>query len=234
MTDPDQNNVLKFTPRVSDKPEVKRIKPPPMFNIPPATKYLTGVMIGLYFLLWISGLFVSDLGQFITALGGFISGSWTGAAPFWWWTPITPLTSILLHGSWMHIGMNALMLVAIGSGVEKWLGPKRFLMIFFFSSWIALLTHFAFSPYSTSPIVGASGGISGLFAAILFGMRANQTGGTLNSNMMPVIIIWIVISVIMGLMGSPDGSNIAWVAHIGGFLGGLGITHIILKKNLGA
>ncbi len=231
MTDPDQKNILKFTPRVSDTPETKRIKPPPMFNIPSATKYLTGGMIGLYALLWISGLFVTDLGRFITGLGGFISGSWTGVAPFWWWTPFTPITSIFLHGSWMHIGMNALMLIAIGSGVEKWLGTKRFLIIFFCASWIALLTHFAFSPHSTSPIVGASGSISGLFGAILLGMRTDNSNNPLGGNILPIIIIWIVISVLMGIMGSPDGSNVAWVAHIGGFLGGIGIAHLMLQKS---
>lgn len=144
---------------------------------------------------------------------------------------MTPITSIFLHGSWMHVGVNALMLVAIGSGVEKWLGIKKFFFIYLGSSFIALLTHFAIEPYSAMPLVGASGGISGLFGSILIGMRSDITNnGALNKNMMPVILIWVGISVLMGIMGSPDGGSIAWIAHIGGFLGGIGLTALLLKK----
>lgn len=228
--DPD-DNVVRFTPRKDSTPPRKPQRPyPPMFNIPPVTKYLTGFILLLYAVLWaISLTIVPDIMQYMALFGGFVSGSWTGAVPFWWWSALTPVTSIFLHGSWMHVGVNVLMLVAIGSGAEKWLGARRYLILFVLSCWIALLTHLAFSPFSTMPIVGASGGISGLFGAVLLGMR-NGTSG-MNSNMMPIIIAWIAISVFMGLMGAPDGSSIAWVAHIGGFLGGIGIASVMIKKS---
>ncbi|MBE2191793.1 MAG: rhomboid family intramembrane serine protease [Alphaproteobacteria bacterium] len=237
MTDQEPDNIIKFAPRISDKPPTSKWKPnhPPMFNIPPATKYLAGSMVAIYFLIWISGLFLLDgIENLVAYIGGFTSGSWTGAAPFFWWTPITPITSILLHGSWMHIGMNSMMLIAIGSGVEKWLGVKRYLALFVLSSFIALLTHMAFSPYSTMPVIGASGGVSGLFGAILLGMRSNENNvsSPLGSNMLPVIIAWVAISVLVGIIGSPDGSSVAWVAHIGGFIGGIGVASLMMKKKL--
>lgn len=220
MTAPDSHNILKFPQKRQEKQPV-----PPMLNIPPATKYLSGFVLGLYALIWLSGFVLkSDPMPVIAVIGGFTSGSWTGAAPFWWWTPLTPLSSILLHGSWMHAGVNTLMLVAVGSSIEKTLGAKYFLMIFFLSSWIALVTHLAFSPFSVMPVVGASGGISGLFGAILWVMRDR------NSNFKATILIWIGISALFGLMGAPDGSPIAWIAHIGGFVGGIGLAMLITKR----
>ncbi|HNQ91839.1 MAG TPA: rhomboid family intramembrane serine protease [Alphaproteobacteria bacterium] len=232
-SEPEDNsdNVIRFTPRTNNVPSnMPPRKAPPMFNIPPITKYLTGFILGLHLVIWALSLaLIPDIMQYVALFGGFISGSWTGSTPFMPWTPVTPITSIFIHGSWMHVGVNALMLVAIGSGAEKWLGPKRYMILFILSCWIALLTHLAFSPFSTMPIVGASGGISGLFGAVLLAMRTGTSG--MNSNMMPIIIAWIAISVFMGVLGAPDGSSIAWVAHIGGFLGGIGIASVMMKRS---
>lgn len=230
-----EDNVVQFAPRPKKaEPSIHRVpQHPPMLNIPQTTKMLAGLFLGVHFFLFA----ISTLGLYPNAMqmadyfGGFIPGSWTGVVPFFWWTPLTPLTSMILHGSWMHIGVNLLMMVAIGSGVEKWLGRKRYLILFFLSGLIALITHLAVSPFSDMPVVGASGAISGLFGAILLGMRSGDAPATpLGPNMMPVILVYIGISVLMGLMGAPDGSNVAWVAHIGGFLGGIGITHMMLKR----
>lgn len=225
----DRDNVLHFKPRPPAPPENRKgPKPPPMLNIPPATKYLAGILLGIYAVITLAGLICGAVPSIATIAGGFIPASWSGAAPFMIWTPITPLTSILLHGSWMHVGINTLMLVAMGSGIEKWMGVKRYLLLFFGSGLIALLTHFAFEPFSDTPIVGASGGISGIFAAILMGMKGRDGN---YSGILPMALAWIGISVLFGLMGSPDGSSVAWIAHIGGFIGGLGMTKLMIDRD---
>lgn len=215
------DNIIAFTPR--PKSAGKDASPPPMLNIPAATKYLAGLMILSY--LGTTALEFAGYNDLQTAIifgGGFTPASWTGAAPFHWYTIFTPLTATFLHGSLMHLGVNLMMLVAIGSGVEKWAGKKPFLMIFLLSSIIAMATHLAIYPYGTDPVIGASGGVSGLFGAILF---LNNQG---RSSFLPVALLWIAISVAMGMAGAPDGSPVAWVAHIGGFLGGIGIAQIML------
>jgi len=238
---PDQkDNVINFVPSEKIKCEKKKRKSkkpmqpqhPPMLNIPETTKRLAGIILGIHLLLFLANLTIApQTSQIANSLGGFISGSWTGTAPWFWWTPLTPITSMFLHGSWMHVGVNLLMMVAIGSGVEKWLGSKRYLLIFMGSGIVALLTHLAFDTFSDVPVVGASGAISGLFGAIILGMRSGNTlAAPLGSSMMPVILLYIGISILMGIMGSPDGSNVAWIAHIGGFLGGIAITHQLLKS----
>lgn len=228
-TNGNDDNVVQFKLRpVTPQPRPNGPKHPPMFNIPPATKYLAGTLIAIYAIITLAGLVWETIPQIAFIGGGFIPASWSGEAPFLLWTPITPLTSILLHGSWMHVGINTVMLVAMGSGAEKWLGMKRYLILFFGSGLIALLTHFAFEPFSTTPIVGASGGISGVFAAILMGMKGRDGG---YSGIMPMALAWIGISVLFGLMGSPDGSSVAWIAHIGGFIGGLGITKLMMDRD---
>jgi len=224
----EDNNVVPFAPRKTPPPPERNV--PPMFNIPPTTKYLAGIMLGVHTLFWgLEVTLIPNITEYKAIFGGFISSSWTGETPFWWWTPVTPLTSIFLHGGWMHLGVNLVMLVAIGSGAEKWLGRKRYLALFFLSSLIALLTHLAFSPFSTLPVVGASGGISGLFGAILLAMHSGTS--TISRSMIPVILIWIGISALSGFMGAPDGSGVAWTAHIGGFLGGIGIASAMLRKS---
>jgi membrane associated rhomboid family serine protease len=125
--------------------------------------------------------------------------------------------------------MNTVMLIAFGSGVEKWIGPKKFLTVFIGSALLGCALHFAVNFYSPYPVIGASGGISGLFAVAL--LMLNRVNGTTFGNkkygMLPVIALWVAISLLFGLLGSPDGAAISWESHIGGFLGGFLIAKIM-------
>ena len=90
--------------------------------------------------------------------------------------------------------------------------------------------HFALNPFSVYPVVGASGGLSGFFAAALVMINRGRTGASIGSGrygMWPFILLWIGISVLFGMMGSPDGGAIAWAAHVGGFLGGFAVLKLM-------
>ncbi|MDB5368251.1 MAG: Rhomboid family protein [Rhodospirillales bacterium] len=133
----------------------------------------------------------------------------------WLWRPFTYMA---LHGGWLHLLVNLAMLAALGSGVERAVGAKRFLAIFFACGVAGAAAHVAAYPDSTDAIVGASGGISGLFAAIVLAIR--QRSG---QRLLPLAAIWIAVMVVTGALGiGGDGEqNIAWVAHVGGFVAGL-------------
>lgn len=193
----------------------------PMFNMPPATKYMLGLFIGLHVIL----TFLPDLQNWMILNFGFIPGRFTGQAPFTIYTLFTPITYMLLHGSWVHLGMNVLMLAAFGSGVERWLGAKRMIIFFILCGLCGIAVHFIIYMNELSPVVGASGGLSGMFAAALVMLNRERAGHGFKSNILPIALLWVGISVIFGVLGSPDGSSIAWLAHIGGFLGGF----LILK-----
>lgn len=226
----DNNNIIAFQPRPKKEEPPKAARPPPMFNIPPVTKILTGLILGVHLVIFALSNTIEPQALDIAAyFGGFIPASWSGAQPFHWWTPLSLIAFTFLHGGWMHLGFNVVILVAMGSGLEKAIGIKRYLMIYVGTTLFAAFAHLALYPSSTMPIIGASGGISGIFGAMIVIM--NQARSSVDkSTLMPVIIAYIGITVLVGLMGGPDGSSVAWVAHIGGFLAGVGFMMTLLKN----
>lgn len=195
----------------------------PLVRLPPATLAMTCVFLIVHFVL---GVFLPENDQFRLVYDlGFVPGRYTGIEPLGWQGLVSPLTYALLHGSWLHVGMNALMMIAFGSGVERWMGSARMIAFFVLCSLTAALVQFAVDPSSTNPVIGASGGISGLFAAALVMLR---DGGSLpvgRRGILPLILLWIGITVVFGMLGAPGDQPVAWPAHLGGFLGGF----LILK-----
>jgi len=131
------------------------------------------------------------------------------------------------ENSWLHIAMNGVMLLAFGSGLEKWIGTKKMIQIFFICGIFGVVAHFIFNLNSLDPVIGASGGLSGMFAAALIMLHRQNQGLGGKYGMMPIIVLWLGISILFGIMGSPDGNSIAWIAHIGGFLGGFAAVKIL-------
>lgn len=195
----------------------------PLINLPPATKILLGLLIAVHVLVHLA--LPPQILEWVFLHLAFIPGRFTGAAPFELLALVTPLTHMALHGSWLHIGMNSVMLMAFGSGVERWMGAKRMVLFFLLCGLFGIAAHFILTPFSPYPVVGASGGLSGLFAAALVMINKSRSNIGGRFGIMPFVLLWIGISVLFGMMGSPDGSSIAWAAHVGGFLGGF----VILK-----
>ena len=218
-------NIIQFRP-LPDKNNQKNSGPshPPMINLPLFTKFMLGAIIGIHVIVSAISYLSPDLFDQIYFHGAFTPASWSGTFPFMWWTPLTVVSFSFLHGGWLHLAVNSVMLMAFGSGVEKWLGAKRMLIIFSVSSVIALLFQFASAPHSMAGVVGISGGISGFFGALLLMMQQQRALGNTRNSIMPFVIAWVAVSILFGYMGAPDGSPIAWLAHIGGFVGGLAVT----------
>ena len=219
-----QDNVIRFQKKPDLKPQH-----PPLINLPFATKILLALIVSAFVILWGLGYLVPNLNTDMIYIDfGFVSAKWSGDIEF---RPIDILSLItvnFLHAGWFHLGINAVTLAAFAAGMEKRMGAKNMLIVFFLSSALACLTHLAVSPHSQEPLIGASGGISGLFGAVLVMLKHdNQLQG---QRILPMVILWIVISVGFGMMGGPNDEQIAWVAHIGGFIAGLGISWLMLNK----
>lgn len=154
---------------------------------------------------------------------GYIPAIWTGQSPygFDFNALISPVTYIFLHGGFMHIVMNAAMLMAFGAGIEQWMGSKRFLQFFFLCGLFAVAVETLIHPFSNTPVIGASGAESGLFAAILVLLQQQGRLPTGKYGIWPFAAFWIGLSVLFGLVGGTlAGGQIAWAAHLGGFIGG--------------
>ncbi|HEU4987950.1 MAG TPA: rhomboid family intramembrane serine protease [Rhizobiaceae bacterium] len=150
---------------------------------------------------------------------------------------ISPLTYSFLHGNFLHLGINMIWLAAFGSPLANRIGTARFLLFWCLTVLTAALLHYLLHPLDITPVVGASGAISGMMgAAARFAFRIDRRepkpafGGPLLSmaevvrsrNAMVFLAVWMLINLATGLGfgGSESIGEIAWEAHIGGFLGG--------------
>ena len=140
-------------------------------------------------------------------------------------------TYLFLHGSYAHVGLNCLWLLAFGPPVARRLGTFRFLAFYFFCGVAAAAAQLASDWGSSVPVTGASGAIAGLMGGairILYTERHRVFGAPLVSVFSrPVMFftaIWLAINVVAGVSGlglSEEGDLIAWVAHMGGYFAGL-------------
>jgi len=144
---------------------------------------------------------------------------------------LTIVSSMFLHGGLMHLAGNMLFLGVFGDNVECRVGKVRYLVLYLASGAIGALTHVAACLFSGTglgtPLVGASGAISGILGAYLVLFPGNRVT-VLLFNFFPtalsawmVIGFWFVMQVGGGLVGW-SSSGVAYLVHIGGFAVGWG------------
>jgi membrane associated rhomboid family serine protease len=146
----------------------------------------------------------------------------------------TLITSLFLHGGWLHLGGNMLYLWIFGDNVEDKLGHFRFFVFYNLCGIAASALHIYLEPASTVPTIGASGAISGILGAyILLFPRARVLTLVpififIQITELPAYIIlgfWFVLqflNVILSLGYANTGlGGVAWWAHIGGFITGM-------------
>lgn len=186
----------------------------PILNLPPMVAALLLVNISIHL---VRLLLPADLDVAIVLTFGFVPIRYSGLVPFDWPVLVAPVTYQFLHSGAVHIIANMAMLMAFGAGVERRIGPRRFLAFTLLCGVLAIVAHFAIFWDSTAPVIGASGAISGLFGGVLRFMP--RLGGW--RRLAPLVSLWIGVSVLFGISGLPGAEEIAWVAHIGGFAVGL-------------
>lgn len=191
----------------------------PILNIPPVTKILALIIIAVFLAIKAMPVDMADNVMYLLAM---VPGRYTGELPFGWPAVISPVSHMFLHGGWLHLAVNIGMLTAFGAALEKALGGRRFLVVYFATGLIGALLHFAFYSHSLQPMIGASGAISGLFGAIVMWMYDSGQIGRGYKKLMPLILVWVGTSLFFGLFGMPgeDGA-IAWIVHVAGFVSGL-------------
>src|SRR5262245_13629318 len=142
----------------------------------------------------------------------------------------TLLTSMFLHGSWLHLIGNMWYLWIFGDNVEDRMGHGRFLGFYLAAGIVAAVFHSAMIPGSPVPTVGASGAIAGVLGAYAMAFpRARVLTlvpifffiQIIPIPAMIVLGIWFLIQFVAGTMtfGTPGG-GVAWWAHIAGFVFG--------------
>ena len=140
--------------------------------------------------------------------------------------PVTLVTSMFLHGSWLHLIGNMLFLWVFADNVEDAMGHGRFVVFYLLCGAAGGLAHALSVPGSTVPTIGASGAVAGVLGAyfllhptvsiwvLLFGIIPIR---------LPTVIVlgsWIGLEVLNAVTVESEGAGIAWWAHVGGFLAG--------------
>ena len=152
---------------------------------------------------------------------------------------VTIFTSMFMHGGLFHIGGNMLYLWIFGNNVEDTLGHTRYLIFYLLSGIAAALAQTVVGPSSLVPMVGASGAISGVLGAylVLFPGAHVTTlivlGFFFRLVQIPAMVVlgfWIVLQVLNGLGSFGASGGVAFFAHIGGFVAGMGLLFVLRPR----
>lgn len=145
----------------------------------------------------------------------------------------TLITSMFLHGGWMHIIGNMLFLWIFGDNMEDEMGHLPFLVFYLASGIGAGLAHWLAAPFSTVPTVGASGAIAGVMGGYLLLFPKARV------DILLIIIVffkifpipawvmlglWFALQLFNGVGADPMTGGVAYWAHAGGFVIGIVLT----------
>ncbi len=153
---------------------------------------------------------------------------------------VTLLTSMFMHGGWLHLIGNMWYLWIFGDNVEDRLGHAGFLVFYLAAGVASAVLHVAVHPWSSVPTVGASGAIAGVLGAyaVLFPRTRIVTLVPIffffQVIALPALLVlgmWFVLQFFSGALslGMPGG-GVAWWAHIGGFLFGALIMRLLAGR----
>jgi membrane associated rhomboid family serine protease len=152
------------------------------------------------------------------------------------------LSSMFLHGSWMHLLGNMWFLWLFGNNIEDSMTRPRYLVFYLLSGLAAALAQVAANPASEVPMVGASGAISGVMGAylVLFPRVRVYTmvplGFFLHSMALPawvMLIYWTFLQLVGGFtsIATEESGGVAFWAHLGGFIAGVVLIKVFERRD---
>ena len=205
----------------------------PIFNAPPATVWLCSILIAMFVAFnvlpyagqeWVFRTFAFKpllfLSQFADSGPGILPGRM-----------MTLVSYAFLHADFMHILVNVGLLLAFGSLIERLLGATKFLIIFFTAAAGGALAMTWAVGASPIEMIGASGAVYGLIgAATRFLFAADLSTGRRGAlGFIAVLMGLNVLMALVGWGGLVHGVEIAWEAHVGGFVFGLALGPILVR-----
>jgi membrane associated rhomboid family serine protease len=149
---------------------------------------------------------------------------------------LTILTSMFMHGSFMHILGNMWFLYIFGDNVEDRYGHVGYAAMYLISGVVASVLHFATDPSSVIPTVGASGAIAGVMGAYFLLYRHARVMTLIPLGIFTQLIavpapfflgLWFVMQLVSAAATPAGGGGVAFMAHVGGFVAGVAGTWAI-------
>jgi membrane associated rhomboid family serine protease len=153
----------------------------------------------------------------------------------------TLITSMFLHGGFLHIAGNMLYLWIFGNNIEDAMGRLRFTVFYALCGLFAAFAHAYANRYSTVPMIGASGAISGVLGAyLLLYPRARVVtlvffGFYVRTVQIPAMIVlgfWFALQFLNAMLDSGSRGGVAWYAHVAGFVAGMLLVGVFKRKDV--
>lgn len=233
----------------------------PTLHTPFMTYAILGAIVGTWILVQGGGIDPARLAATVCDYG-MVPGELTHLAPLDSGVPIgpnmacivdnhainilTPITSMFLHGGWMHLLGNCLFFWVFGNNVEDSMGHVRFLVFYLLCGLAAAGAHVLLDPGSPVPTVGASGAISGVMGAYLLLYPHVRVKMLIPIVIYPLIVhmrAWIVLlwwfgvqvlsglPQLMSLRREVSGGVAVW-AHVGGFVAGVVLIKLFENRDM--
>jgi len=222
-------------PDTAQPPDLREPRREPIFNLPAIVVAIIALCVVIFLVefYWLT----DDQDYAFLVRAAFIPERYSGQYPIDIYAFTSTVTYSLLHGGWPHLIINMVSLAAFGSPLANRLGAVRFILFWIVASIAAAGLQYVMNIGEGSYLVGASGAISGMMgAAARFGFQIDRSTGRpgFAGPILPVrtvfgsrtvvsfLAIWMAVNLVTGLGSGIPGmdSQIAWEAHIGGFLVG--------------
>jgi membrane associated rhomboid family serine protease len=152
---------------------------------------------------------------------------------------LTPVTSMFLHGSLLHLLGNMLYLWIFGDNIEDRMGRVRFIVFYVLCGIAAALAQALPDADSVVPMIGASGAVSGVLGAyLLLYPRAKVLVAiplfivlyTFHVPALVVLGLWFAGQLLSSMMQEPGAAGVAFGAHLGGFVAGLLLVRLFMLR----
>ncbi len=154
---------------------------------------------------------------------------------------LTLVTSMFVHGGWFHVISNMWALYIFGDNIESQFGHGRYLLFYVATGIAAALTHAVLTPSSEIPTVGASGAVAGVMGAYILLFPHSRIVTLVPLFFLPWFVevpallfvgVWFLSQLFNGLFSlvpqAEAAAGVAWWAHVGGFVAGLGLAAVYL------
>ncbi|TYL99136.1 rhomboid family intramembrane serine protease [Bradyrhizobium rifense] len=156
---------------------------------------------------------------------------------------VLPLfTMMFLHGGWLHLILNMWTLWLFGPTIEDRLGHSRYLAFYLTCGVVASVAHIFFNPVSIVPALGASGAIAGVLGSYMRLFPLARVVVVVPILFIPLFFevyaffyvgFWFLMQVLQGMLDlavTPTRADVAWWAHIGGFVAGFALVPLIVQS----
>ena len=158
---------------------------------------------------------------------------------------LTVLTSMFLHGGWLHVISNMWALFIFGDNIEDRMGHFRYLFFYLICGVAAAATQVLVDPSSQVAVVGASGAIAGIMGAYILLFARSRVVTLIPIFLLPWLVevpaivfigFWFLTQLLNGVASLTAGASvgayggIAWWAHVGGFLAGFVLAKVFTRR----